>query len=162
MKVLLSLLFATALAGAAVVAYLVVSPSAPVPSPASTDQVQLETTTRPIEAEENADHELIFLENPEPDQVIESPLVIRGEAKGTWFFEGDFPVILTDWNGLIIAETYATALDDWMTEDFVAFEATLDFDKPDFGERGSLILQKDNPSGLPEHDDAYEITIFFE
>ena len=27
--------------------------------------------------------------------------------------------------------------------------------------RGSLILKKDNPSGMPEHDDALEIPIFF-
>jgi len=32
----------------------------------------------------------------------------------------------------------------------------------DFSRRGALILQKDNPSGLPEHDDALEISIRFE
>jgi hypothetical protein len=48
-----------------------------------------------------------------------------------------------------------------MTEDFVDFEAELDFEKPDLYERGSLILQKANPSGLPENDEALEITVNF-
>ena len=93
---------------------------------------------------------------------ISSPLIIKGGARGTWFFEGDFPIVLTNWDGLIIAEGYATAQSDWMTEDFVPYEAVLEFIRPEFGERGSLILQKDNPSGLPANDDALEIPIYFE
>jgi hypothetical protein len=31
----------------------------------------------------------------------------------------------------------------------------------DFMKQGTLIMQKDNPSGLPEHDDAFEIPIRF-
>jgi hypothetical protein len=33
---------------------------------------------------------------------------------------------------------------------------------PDFGEAGTLILRKANPSGLPENDDAFEVGIRFE
>jgi hypothetical protein len=93
-----------------------------------------------------------------------------GEALGTWFFEGDFPVVLVNWDGLIIAEGYATVQGDdstgssqgWMTEDFVPFEAVIEFEKPSYGKNGTLILRKDNPSGLPEHDNAIEIPILFE
>ena len=110
--------------------------------------------------------DLIRLDNPRPNQVLKSPLVIRGEARGTWFFEAVFPIVLTDWDGRIIAQSYATAKGDWMTEDFVQFEGILEFENPenigDFSRRGALILQKDNPSGLPEHDDALEISIRFE
>jgi len=70
-------------------------------------------------------------------------------------------VVLTDWDGLIIAEGFAQAQGEWMTEDWVPFVATVEFDRPEYGERGSLILQKDNPSGLPEHDGAYEMTVYF-
>ncbi len=105
--------------------------------------------------------DLIQLDNPRPNQSIESPLIIEGQARGFWFFEGDFPVILTDWEGLIIAEGYATAQDDWMTEEFIKFKAEIEFTKPELYNRGSLILRKDNPSGLPENDDALEIPIFF-
>ena len=110
--------------------------------------------------------DLIRVSKPRPNELIKSPLEIKGEARGYWFFEGDFPVILTDWDGRIIAEHYATAQGEWMTEDFVPFEGLLEFEKPkiigEFAKRGTLIFQKDNPSGLPEHDDALEFTIFFE
>lgn len=105
--------------------------------------------------------DLIVLDNPRPNQEIESPLVVRGRARGYWFFEGDFPVILVDWDGLIISQGIAQAQGEWMNEDFVEFEAVLEFEKPSFDSRGSLILQKDNPSGLPENDDALEIPIVF-
>jgi hypothetical protein len=105
--------------------------------------------------------DLIRLTSPRPNETITSPLVITGEARGTWFFEADFPVVLVDWDGIIVAQGVATAQSDWMTEDFVPFEATLNFtvDPQAYSNRGALILQKDNPSGLPEHDNALEIPI---
>ncbi|KKT25010.1 MAG: hypothetical protein UW07_C0004G0009 [Candidatus Nomurabacteria bacterium GW2011_GWF2_43_8] len=103
----------------------------------------------------------IRLYTPQANGTIKSPLVIKGEARGNWFFEASFPITLVDWDGLIIAESYATAEGDWMTTEFVPFTATLEFKKPTYKNNGALILQKDNPSGLPEHDDALEIPIFF-
>jgi len=105
--------------------------------------------------------DLIKLYNPRPNQMITSPLSVNGEARGYWFFEGSFPVVLVDWDGLIIAQGIATAKDDWMVEDFVPFELSLEFVKPDYKNNGALILRKDNPSGLPEYDDALEIPILF-
>lgn len=107
---------------------------------------------------------LIHLSNPRPNQVITSPLIVTGEARGNWFFEASFPVVLVNWDGLIIAQGIAQAKSEWMTTDFVPFEATLTFtvDKDVYSTRGAIILQKDNPSGLPEHDDALEIPIVFQ
>ena len=110
--------------------------------------------------------DLVILETPLPEAQVVSPLVIKGKARGNWFFEASFPIILADWDERIIAEGIAQAKSDWMTADLVPFEATLEFQKPefigDFSKRGFLILKKDNPSGLPEHDDALEITVWFE
>lgn len=106
-------------------------------------------------------NDFVCIFTPVPDSHITSPLVVRGEARGNWFFEATFPVILTDWDGRIIAEGYAQADGEWMTPDFVPFTATIVFEKPAYGERGTLILKKDNPSGLPEHDDAVEFFIKF-
>lgn len=106
--------------------------------------------------------DLIRLTNPLPNQSISSPLTVEGEARGTWFFEGDFPVVLTNWDGLIIATGIAQAQGEWMTGDFVPFKATLEFEKPSYKDNGSLILQRNNPSDLPEQDDALEIPILFE
>lgn len=101
-----------------------------------------------------------------PGDTARSPLKITGEARGNWYFEASFPVSLVNWDGLIIAQGPAQAQGEWMTEEFVPFEITLEFENPswdaDFSKRGALILQKDNPSGLPEHDDSLEIPVVFE
>lgn len=120
-----------------------------------------------VQAMINEKADKITLTTPVPNGVIESPLTLTGSARGNWFFEASFPIILTNWDGLIIAEGVATAEGEWMTTDFVPFQATLEFTSPypesgpDFMKRGSLILKKDNPSGLPEYDDALEIPVRF-
>ena len=109
----------------------------------------------------------IHVFEPLEQSEVNTPLRIRGEAHGPWYFEGSFPVMLTNWNGLIIAEGFAQAQADWMTTDLVPFESILEFespytaDSPDFMRRGTLILQRDNPSGLPEFDAAHEMTVWF-
>lgn len=123
-------------------------------------------TSVPVETEatnKNPTHPLLVLDYPQENSTVKSPLSIAGTARGPWFFEATFPVVLTNWDGLIIAEGYATAQGDWMTEDFVPFSAELTFSADtSVSNRGSLILQKANASGLHENDDAYEITVFFE
>jgi len=107
---------------------------------------------------------LIKVDFPRPGQTVASPLTITGEARGYWFFEASFPVVLADWDGLIIAEGIAEAEAEWMTGDFVSFKATLTYQVPEerYSRRGTLILRKDNPSGLPANDDALEIPVLIE
>jgi hypothetical protein len=115
-----------------------------------------------IDQKEPINHNnLITLTSPLESGIITSPFSITGEARGQWFFEGSFPVILTNWNGLIIAEGFATSTESWMTTEYIPFEATLEFPEQESGSRGFLILKKDNPSGLPENDDALEIMVFY-
>lgn len=104
---------------------------------------------------------LIIVDYPQAGGLITSPLTFSGQARGTWFFEASFPVFLVNWDGLIIAQGIAQATEDWMTEEFVPFTGSLEFEMPDYGDNGALIFQKDNPSGLPEFDDALEIPILF-
>lgn len=95
------------------------------------------------------------------DIIIDSsPLVITGKARGTWFFEGDFPVKLFDGTGNLLTAVPAQAQDEWMTEDFVPFKAELEFELP-LTDTGILVLEKDNPSGLPEHADEFQIPVRF-
>ena len=127
---------------------------------------------------------LIEVASPTPGDTITSPLIITGQARGNWFWEATFPIVLTNWDGLIIAQWYAEAQLDpndpestWMTTEFVPFRAELEFENPsqeadpegeqvpdgvNFSKNGYLILQKSNASGLPEHDAAMEIPIRFE
>jgi hypothetical protein len=106
--------------------------------------------------------DLIRLDSPRPNQTIKSPLSIKGQARGVWFFEGSFPIVLTNWDGLIIGQGIATAQGEWMTEEFVPFTASIEFKIPEYKNNGTLILRKDNPSGLPEHDDTLETPVLFE
>ena len=101
-----------------------------------------------------------------PGDIISSPLTISGMARGTWYFEASFPIILTDGDGLIIAQGVAQAKSDWMTSEFVPFESTIEFTKPvnaaAFGNRASIILKNDNPSGDPVRDMSVEIPVQFQ
>ena len=98
---------------------------------------------------------------PREKDRVSSPLKVSGIARGGWFFEATAPLILTDWDGRIIAESYIEAQGEWMTDDFIPFSGTIDFTVPTYGERGTLIFQKANASGLSEHDDAFEVQILF-
>lgn len=104
----------------------------------------------------------IQLDSPLPGSYVKSPLVVTGRARGTWFFEASFPVIITDWDGKIIAQVPAQAQGDWMTTDWVKFRAVITFQKPSYSNRGELILHNDNPSGDPSRAEAREIPIFFQ
>jgi len=117
------------------------------------------------ECSENSDHFLHL--NIKPGDKIASPLKITGESGGGWFFEGSFPIDLVDWDGRIIATGIAHAKGDWMTSNFVPFEAEIKFTKPanptnqDYASKGALIFRKDNPSDRREFDAAYELPIKF-
>lgn len=109
---------------------------------------------------------MIRIEYPKPGDVIKSPLVVRGEARGNWYFEADFPITLTNWDGKIIADSYATAQGEWMTTEFVPFEGKIEFKNPsskqDFTKNGYLIFHNNNASGEAHLNRAIEIPIRFE
>lgn len=93
---------------------------------------------------------------PLPKSVISSPLEVRGEARGGWYFEGSFPITIKDESGQILGQGAAQAEGEWMTSEFVPFRATIIFVSSG-SITGSLVLSKDNPSGLPEN--SAEVTI---
>lgn len=87
----------------------------------------------------------IVVTHPRPDERVTSPLSVRGRARGTWFFEGDFPLALSDGAGTHLADGIGKAAGEWMTEAFVPFQGTVTFTSPGSG-TGHLVLHKDNPS----------------
>lgn len=105
--------------------------------------------------------DLIKIEKPLPNMDISSPLKVKGEARGQWFFEGDFPVVLEDSNGKTLARGVAKAQGRWMTSEFVPFELTLTYDDVPDDERGYLVFQRSNASGLPEHDRSFRLPVLF-
>jgi len=104
--------------------------------------------------------DLLKVDSPRPNQAVESPLFIRGRARGGWYFEASFPIKIFDDNGYLLGMAIARALGDWMTDEFVDFEATLVFAVPSTPS-GKLILKKDNPSGLPENADELAMPVNF-
>lgn len=105
-------------------------------------------------------NDLVQVDAPQVGQVVKSPLLVKGLARGSWYFEASFPILLVDANGAELAVAPATALSEWMTTDYVPFEASLTFGTPTTT-NGELILRKDNPSGLPENDDEVRLPVRF-
>jgi hypothetical protein len=104
--------------------------------------------------------DVIHLSTPRPNDLVKSPLKVIGEARGYWFFEASFPVKLLDGNGRELGIGIAQAKSDWMTENFVAFEVNLEF-QTSTTKKGTLVLKRDNPSGLPQNDDELTIPVSF-
>jgi len=105
--------------------------------------------------------DLLKVTSPKSGDLVSSPLVIKGEARGYWFFEASFPVRLLDEDRNEIAIGVAQAEAPWMTEDYVPFSVTINF-QSGVGDIGYIIFEKDNPSGLPENADSVLMPVFFE
>jgi hypothetical protein len=106
------------------------------------------------------EEEGILVSNPKTGQRIESPLIVKGQARGFWFFEAEFIVQVFDDNDFFLGQTILRAEDDWMTEEFVSFQGNLIFSQPSTN-KGFLKFLKNNPSGLAEHDKTFQVEVYF-
>ncbi|MCK9344883.1 MAG: Gmad2 immunoglobulin-like domain-containing protein [Candidatus Pacebacteria bacterium] len=109
----------------------------------------------------NASSDLIKVSSPLPGASVKKSFSISGEARGTYFFEASFPVTILGAGDEVLVQTYATAKGDWMTENLVPF--SVDITLPGaYSGPAKIILKKDNPSGLPEHDASTSFDIVVE
>lgn len=102
----------------------------------------------------------IIVYTPQPNDVVTNPLVVRGKARGTWYFEGEFPITLYYGVKDAFVNINAFALGEWMTEDYVDFEVIINFPVPSEND-GLLVLSKNNPSDLRENDASLRIPLRF-
>ncbi len=109
----------------------------------------------------NSSADLIVPESPFPGAVTGKEFSVIGEARGYWFFEASFPIDLLDKDGDILVQSYAQAQGEWMTENFVPFKGEIKVPESYIGP-ATLILHKDNPSALPEHDASISFPITIE
>lgn len=144
MKRFLSLSFVLVLAGFGCVA------AAPVPTPTNTN-------TAPVVVDKS---DLIRVTSPDAHAVVQSPLHVTGDARGTWYFEAVFPVRVLDANGQELGVIAVHSVGDWMTEDFVPFAGDVTFRTPTTA-TGTVVFEQDNPSGLPENADELRIPVRF-
>ena len=115
---------------------------------------EIEPTPQPAADKSN----LIRVRTPQPGALAKSPLHITGVARGVWYFEASFPVAIFDEQRRELARHYATAQGEWMTDDFVSFEADLVFAAGSARE-GTLVLFKANPSGALDQEDQLAIPV---
>lgn len=104
--------------------------------------------------------DLISVSLPADDAKIGNPVMVAGKARGYWYFEASFPIKVYDANNLLLGTGIATAQSDWMTVDFVPFTANITYTAATTA-TGKLVLERDNPSGLPENDMSIEIPVTF-
>ncbi|MDO8521451.1 MAG: Gmad2 immunoglobulin-like domain-containing protein [bacterium] len=125
------------------------------------DKLFVENVAAPLTTPPSAAHdERIRVHTPTPNALIQSPFLVSGEARGSWYFEASFPVRLLDGNDEELAILPAQAQSEWMTPEFVPFELLLKWNTPKT-KTGKLVLMKDNPSGLPEYDASVSIPVRF-
>ncbi len=107
----------------------------------------------------NTSQDFIVPELPFPGAVTGKEFTVTGKAKG-FYFEASFPVDVLDKDGNVLVHSYAQAQGDWMTAEFVPYKGEIKVPTSYIGP-ATLVLRKDNPSGLPEHEGyiSYPITI---
>ncbi len=91
---------------------------------------------------------------------VPQSFTITGIAPGPWYFEASFPIDVVSATGTILTTVVATAQSDWMTIDDVPFAANVSVQN--YTGAATLVLRRDNPSGLPEHDASVSIPILIQ
>jgi len=107
--------------------------------------------------------DLIRVTSPAPGEAVSSPVIVKGQARGSWYFEAQFPVQVLDQSGNVVGQGPATAQGDWETADYVPFTDTLILTTtPPAGSPGTIVLNKDNPSGNPATADELRVPVIFQ
>lgn len=100
---------------------------------------------------------------PQPGALITSPVTVVGTVTGGgWLFEGSFPVKILDGDGTTIGGGSAATVTsgEWTSTGTVSFTAIVQFTVPRFA-TGTIVLSKDNPSGMPQKDMSLSIPVRF-
>lgn len=88
---------------------------------------------------------------------VDKTFTVSGTAPGPWYFEASFPIEVQNPQGVVVGTGIAAAQGEWMTENDVAFVATVSVQT--YSGPALLILKRDNPSALPENDGSITIPI---
>ncbi len=118
-------------------------PSAPQPTTACGEQKQPDD---------------ILVTTPQLNQTVNSPLTVKGQARGNWFFEAVFPIKLLDSKGNVLAQTQAQAQSEWTTDAFVPFTAQLSYSLAATS-TGMFLFNNDNPSDLSQNSKEFRLPV---
>ena len=126
-------------------------PPAPVEAPTVSTSPPQATSTEPLSKR-------VVATSPKANAVVGNTFVVSGSAPGQWYFEAVFPIQVRDKDNNKIAQAIATAQGEWLTTDQVTFTATFTI-SGNYTGPATVVLLRDNPSGLPENDDSVSIPI---
>ncbi len=112
-----------------------------------------------IESVPGVDEGYPLVTSPLPGDTVSRSFRVTGSAPGYWFFEASFPIRVLNEDGEEVALYIATALEDWMTMEYVHFEAEIFLPENMPSGNTTLVLSKDNPSGLSELDRSMSIQV---
>jgi hypothetical protein len=124
------------------------------PAPSATPIVTTSPSPTP-------DPDLPVVSSPSANMTVVSPLKITGTVPAGWMFEGVFPIKLVDSNRKLIVQGQGKEklTGSWQGGLPINFTATLSFKTTSVS--GFLILQNDNPSGIPANSKTFEIPVKF-
>ncbi len=124
----------------------------PVAAPiTATSTPPVATTTLPLSAR-------VIVTSPKANATVGNTFVVSGAAPGQWYFEASFPIKIVDKDNNFIGQGIAQAQGEWMTTDQVTFTSTITL-TGNYSGPATVVLMRDNPSGMPENDDSVSIPI---
>jgi len=85
----------------------------------------------------------VVIQSPLPKEFVSSPLVIQGNAKRGWFFEGEIDIELVDANGKVVKRWFGRAL----AAKRFPFRAEVEFSAPSTN-AGELVIFKETEVGV--------------
>lgn len=128
----------------------------PMPQKTSGPSESSAATTSPSTTATNPEGVLVM--QPQENATVGKTFEVSGRAPNTWYFEAVFPIQVRDGDDNLLGTAQAQAQSDWTVESLVPFKATVTIDGSYAGP-ATLILLKDNPSGLPENADELTVPI---
>lgn len=124
---------------------------APLPSPTATTTPSTATSTlSPLAAR-------VIVTSPVAGATVPKTFTVSGRAPGPWYFEASFPIKVVDKDNNFIGQGIAQAQGEWMTVNDVPFTASIS--TTGYSGPATLVLMKDNASGMPEHDDSVSVPV---
>lgn len=133
-----------------------------VPIETPTPQASITPTPKVVNSPTPNDVPTPEISTPERNASVASPVTVKGTVPPGWMFEGGFPIFIKDFEGNVLAQGRATETTpgSWQSGNPVEFEASVNFPDRASG-NGTIVLENDNPSGLPQNSKSYLIPITF-
>lgn len=103
--------------------------------------------------------DLAEVTSPAPGARVTTSLRVAGRAPGYWFFEAVMPVEVVTAAGVTIVDSYVEARGEWMVAGPVRFEKTFQLPAVSSATAATLVIRRNNASGLPQHDAEHRVAI---